>query len=492
MGKGIVKRLAAVLSLIGPGIFAIGYTIGTGSVTSMAKAGADYGLGLLWVLALSCLFSGVLMTAYGRFAAVTGETTLHGIVRFLPGGKWIAAMLFLGVVTAQYTCLGGILLLTSGAIREAFGLPVGIFPIVCAIMAMMLAFAMVGRYAFFEKVLSFFVALMALAFAFSLAVAFVGGRAFFERFIREPPSAGNVAQSQPAYVDVPPVAISNGVLSATISPFGAELRSVRMDGIEYLWQQEPDRPSGMAPVLFPICGSLNQGRYTFGGREYALPVHGFAKRSLFRTECAPDGASATFTLESDDATRAVYPFDFALAITFRLDGRTLSVEASVTNRCDAEMPFAYGGHPGFNVPLGGEGAFEDCFLEFGPEASPKAFEFAEGGLLAGAKRAFPLEPGGRLPLRHGLFNTYGLFLSGTGGSVTLRSGKSPRSVTVRFPDMPDVGFWHAPGEAPFLCIEPWTGMPSVAGVPDDLAVRPDMVRLAPGAAATLRYFVEFR
>lgn len=29
---------------MGPGIFAIGYTIGTGSVTSMAKAGADYGL----------------------------------------------------------------------------------------------------------------------------------------------------------------------------------------------------------------------------------------------------------------------------------------------------------------------------------------------------------------------------------------------------------------------------------------------------------------
>ena len=334
--------------------------------------------------------------------------------------------------------------------------------------------------------------LLALAFFFSLAVAFAGGKALFERFIREPPSAGNVAQSQPAYVDVPPVAISNGVLSATISPFGAELRSVRMDGIEYLWQQEPDRPSGMAPVLFPICGSLNQGRYTFGVREYALPVHGFAKRSLFRTECALDGASATFTLESDDATRAVYPFDFALAITFRLDGRTLSVEASVTNRCDAEMPFAYGGHPGFRVPLGGEGAFEDWFLEFGPDAAPEAFAFAEGGLLAGSKRAFPLEPGGRLPLRHDLFNTYGIFLSGTGGSVTLRSGKSPRSVTVRFPDMPDVGFWHAPGEAPFLCIEPWTGMPSVAGVPDDLAVRPDMVRLAPGAAATLRYFVEFR
>ena len=73
-----MKKFGKLLSVFGPGIFAIGYTIGTGSVTSMAKAGADYGLALTWALALSCIFSGVLMTAYGRFAAVTGETALHG------------------------------------------------------------------------------------------------------------------------------------------------------------------------------------------------------------------------------------------------------------------------------------------------------------------------------------------------------------------------------------------------------------------------------
>ena len=58
-----MKKFLKLLSFVGPGIFAIGYTIGTGSVTSMAKAGADYGLGLVWALALSCLFSGVLMSA---------------------------------------------------------------------------------------------------------------------------------------------------------------------------------------------------------------------------------------------------------------------------------------------------------------------------------------------------------------------------------------------------------------------------------------------
>ncbi|MBE6395577.1 MAG: divalent metal cation transporter [Lentisphaerae bacterium] len=166
----LMKKIGAALAAIGPGIFAIGYTIGTGSVTSMAKAGADYGLGLLWVLALSCLFSGVLMTAYGRFAAVTGETALHGITRFLPGGRWIALGVFLGVVTAQYTCLGGILILSAGAIREAFGISAGVFPVACGIIAVMYALLMVGRYAFFEKVLVFFVTLMAVTFIVSVFV----------------------------------------------------------------------------------------------------------------------------------------------------------------------------------------------------------------------------------------------------------------------------------------------------------------------------------
>ena len=164
------KRAVSWLSAIGPGIFAIGYTIGTGSVTSMAKAGADYGFGLLWTLVLSCLFSCVLMTAYGRFAAVTGETSLHGIVRFVPGGRWIALFVFLGIVMGQYTCLGGIMILTSGAIREAFGLSVGVFPIACAIMVAMYALVTVGRYSFFEKVLAFFVFLMALTFVVSVFV----------------------------------------------------------------------------------------------------------------------------------------------------------------------------------------------------------------------------------------------------------------------------------------------------------------------------------
>ena len=59
--KSIFKKFLAIILAFGPGIFAIGYTIGTGSVTSMIVAGSTYGMQLLWVLLISCLFSGLLM-----------------------------------------------------------------------------------------------------------------------------------------------------------------------------------------------------------------------------------------------------------------------------------------------------------------------------------------------------------------------------------------------------------------------------------------------
>ena len=165
-----MKSLKTILSVLGPGIFAIGYTIGTGSVTSMAKAGADCGLGLLWVLAVSCLFSGVLMEAYGRMAAVTGETSLRAMRDHLPCGKVLAGLIFAGVVMGQYTCLGGILTLSSGAIAEMLGGKIPPFAIAVVISAAMYALLMIGRYSAFEKILAFFVGVMALTFLVSVFV----------------------------------------------------------------------------------------------------------------------------------------------------------------------------------------------------------------------------------------------------------------------------------------------------------------------------------
>lgn len=177
--NSLLRRLSLLLATLGPGIFCIGYTVGTGSVTSMATAGSRFGTQLLWVLALSCIFSWVLMEAYGRYAIVTGQTAIHSFKTHLPFGKFIAIATVAGVVIAQWNALSGILGLSSAAIYETSRLFFPTFPesnyqavlaIAIAIILIMYALLWVGRYSFFEKVLTFFVTVMAVSFLISMFV----------------------------------------------------------------------------------------------------------------------------------------------------------------------------------------------------------------------------------------------------------------------------------------------------------------------------------
>lgn len=179
--SSIWKKLLALVLAFGPGIFAIGYTIGTGSVTSMIVAGSTYGMQLLWVLLLSCVFSGLLMYAYGNFALVTGETALFAFKKHLKWGKLIAILIILGISFGQWNSLMGILGISANIIYEIFliyfpGLVTAKYETVLAIaIAVIIVFyglLLVGKYAFFEKILVIFVTIMGLSFIISLFMVY--------------------------------------------------------------------------------------------------------------------------------------------------------------------------------------------------------------------------------------------------------------------------------------------------------------------------------
>ena len=173
------RRIWLMMLAVGPGIFCIGYTIGTGSVTSMSKAGSEFGMQLLWVLFLSVLFSWVLMEAYGRYAVVTGETAMHSMKLKIRHGRTLAIIIMVGVITAQWTCLSGILGLTSNALYELFVL---FFPaengvsywavlgIAIFLIVSLYAMLLVGEYSFFEKILVIFVTIMGISFIISMFI----------------------------------------------------------------------------------------------------------------------------------------------------------------------------------------------------------------------------------------------------------------------------------------------------------------------------------
>lgn len=195
--SGVSKKILA----IGPGIFCIGYTIGTGSVTSMSKAGSLYGMQLLWVLVLSVFFSWVLMEAFGRFAAVTGYTSIYGFKKFLKWGNYWAILVIAGIVMGQWSCLSGILGLTSNAVYEILRLFIPslagleyliIIGIATGLISLLYALLLVGRYSFFEKILIVFVTIMGASFLLSMFIVFPDPSEIVSGLIPSIPAGGHL------------------------------------------------------------------------------------------------------------------------------------------------------------------------------------------------------------------------------------------------------------------------------------------------------------
>lgn len=165
----VIRKILTWLSAVGPGLFLIGYNIGTGSVTTMAKAGAEYGMALTWALVLSCVFTYILMVAYGKITLVTGKTALYNIKGNFRYGKILAIYIFIALVIGELLALMGIFGIVSDLLREASRLlfggegfsTLGITVVLVAGLYLLLWF---GKYQTFEKFLIFLVILMGLSF----------------------------------------------------------------------------------------------------------------------------------------------------------------------------------------------------------------------------------------------------------------------------------------------------------------------------------------
>ena len=176
-----MNKLIKFLLSFGPGIFAIGYTIGTGSVTAMIVAGNDFGMDLLWVLLCSCLFTGVLIYVSGSYYLSTEETALYAIKKHMPIGKFLAIAIIVAVGIGQWNSLIGILGITSNVIFEILVIN---FPdlaghkywvvlgLAILIMSIFYFLLIKGSYSVFEKVLALFVSMMGLSFLFTLFFVF--------------------------------------------------------------------------------------------------------------------------------------------------------------------------------------------------------------------------------------------------------------------------------------------------------------------------------
>ncbi len=286
------------------------------------------------------------------------------------------------------------------------------------------------------------------------------------------------------------ITIKNDQLTIDINCIGAELFSIKnKEGREMLWQGDPTFWSNRSTNLFPLVGRLYEKRYTYRDESYDMPIHGFARDSVFSAELLSD-TDVIFTLTENETTKSIFPFSFIFQISYRLDGDKLSVLYTVKNTDSETLYYGLGGHPGFNMPLDDDLSFDDYYLEF---ESDKGMQVAmsDTGLMEGEDFLCPTMIDGKINLHHSMFDNDAIILYDIPKKVTLKSDLGNREIEVEFPGMDYCAFWHKNrSEAPYICIEPWTSLPGRNETIEDLTTNPTLLQL--GAGEERDYLITYR
>ena len=273
-------------------------------------------------------------------------------------------------------------------------------------------------------------------------------------------------------------------ITATVLAHGAELCSLKTaEGLELLWQAGPEWRRH-APLLFPIVGKLKGDQLRHGGKSYPMTQHGFARDSRFEwVERGEDFCRLTLTDNAE--TRSHYPFAFRFTVTYALHEAGLDVELEIENPGEEMLPASVGGHPAFNWPLLPGMAKESYHLRFSDEET-SPIRRLQDGLLRAEQIASPIASKS-LALSERLFDDDAIILVPV-ASTSLRYGadRGP-SLQISWRNFRELGIWSKPGDAPFLCIEPWHGFASPVDFDGEFSGKPGLMQIKPGGKRTLGY-----
>ena len=257
------------------------------------------------------------------------------------------------------------------------------------------------------------------------------------------------------------IKITSGENYAVLGLDGAMLNSLNKNNTEYLWQGDAKYWAGQAPVCFPITGVLPNGEMEAFGKRCTMKRHGVARINPFEV-LEQHKNSVTFVQRSDENTKRDFPFDYELKIKYTINGDTVTNEYIVTNTGEDKLPFVIGGHPAFNCPLSNGEKFEDYKVVFDKNITkPCLRPNHHTGLVNVFEKFDEMHGGDTLSLVHELFEEKDalIFENCEAKSATL-IGKRGKGVKIEFQDMNNLLIWSAVGNAPFVALEPWTGLAS--------------------------------
>jgi len=179
-----MKKFLLFLASISPGIFLIGYNIGTGSITTMASAGAYYGMQMMLPVLLSCIFTYFLIIIFGQYTIVTRKTVLQSYRQQF--GTPITFLVLLSLLVSEWVSCMGVMGIVTQVVQE-WSRPLtasgnGISPLLLAAIFGGIIYWIFwqGKHQFFERILMVFVVLMGLSFILTMLMVIPEPQAVLE------------------------------------------------------------------------------------------------------------------------------------------------------------------------------------------------------------------------------------------------------------------------------------------------------------------------
>jgi len=158
------RHWASILRNIGPGLIITASIVGSGELIAAPKVAGEAGFTLLWFIILGCFIKVFVQIELGRYAVVTGQTTLEAM-NSIPGPRFIVSWLlwlWLGMYLALVVQVAGIV----GGVADIFssaGLTLDSRLIAVGVAGSAALLLTLGRYRLVENASTVMVALFTLA-----------------------------------------------------------------------------------------------------------------------------------------------------------------------------------------------------------------------------------------------------------------------------------------------------------------------------------------
>jgi|TARA_B110000091_G_scaffold209582_1_gene251001 Mn2+/Fe2+ NRAMP family transporter len=161
--------MSGLMKKLGPGLLFAGAAIGVSHLVQSTRAGANFGFGLIWALAISNLFKYPFFLFGPKYSLATGETLLHGYKKL--GNYVLVIYLVLSLVT-MFTIQTAVTIVTAGLAIELFGISNNITIWATIITVSCLVILLIGKYKFLDNLMKFVIIILTISTI--IAVFFAG------------------------------------------------------------------------------------------------------------------------------------------------------------------------------------------------------------------------------------------------------------------------------------------------------------------------------